>query len=131
MQLPPQLKSDRKQFLFEYFLKFPTKSIRSGQKALRESPFGPQMMRTLKIAEIRTAARRHLDELPVTAANADAKMDLMTEKLANDIERDLYRDLPYPETARQLGGFLDVVTPVDPVAAEQLKQQFKASVGAP
>jgi hypothetical protein len=116
----------RERFVFDLFLKVPTLSIRKAQARLQASEFGPEMMRTRRIADTRTRAQAHLDGLPGTEmalAVSDA-----ADKLAGDIEKDMYRGLPYPETARKLGGLLDFVSePPTPEVTQQIRQQFKDS----
>src|SRR4029077_11205896 len=91
--------------------------IRKAQQALRESKHGPRMMRTLKIATIREAARKHLDGLPATDANAEAKVALAAEKMATQIEADLYRPIKFVYNGD-----------INPEEVQRLKEQFKASI---
>lgn len=74
MQLNPQLNQDRKQFVLNFFLKYPTFSVRKAQAALRASPLGPRMMRPQAIADIRTEARKQLEAMPATAGEIELKL---------------------------------------------------------
>lgn len=126
MRLSRQDVKKRERFVFNLFLKLPTLSVRKVQTALQASVFGPRAMRPGRVTEVRARAQAHLDGLPGTEIALQAQD--AAEKLAGDMEADMFSKLPYPETARTLGGFLDVVSaPVAPEVAQQIHQQFKDS----